>query len=270
MSALDGVRLVTLALNVPGPVAVARLVAEGASACKFEPPSGDPLAVYSREWYQALHAGVEVHRADLKTEQGRRRVDVRLAEADVLVTSHRPSSLARLGLSPEALRARHPALRAVAIVGDTTAPDVPGHDLTYQAEAGLLDDGMPATLLADLVGAEHAVAAVLLVLREEPGARRVVGLRDALDGLIAPRRHRLTTRQGRLGGADPAYRVYRTRDGFVAVAALEPHFRARLYAALGQPVDSPIEPVFATRTSAEWRWFADTHDVPIAVLSPSP
>lgn len=33
---LSGVRLLSLALNVPGPVAVARLVAEGAEAVKVE------------------------------------------------------------------------------------------------------------------------------------------------------------------------------------------------------------------------------------------
>lgn len=268
MSALDGVRLVTLALNVPGPVAVARLVGEGATARKVEPPSGDPLAGYSRPWYDALHADVPVTALDLRTEAGRATLDGLIETADVVLTSHRPSALDRLGLSHGALTARHPRLRLVAIVGDTRSPDTPGHDLTYQADAGLLDAALPATLLADLVGAEQVVAAVLLVLRDAPGARRVVGLRDALDALVVPRRHGLTTRGGRLGGADPAYRVYRTQDGFVAVAALEPHFRARLYEALAQPVDGPIEAIFATRSSADWLAFAKRHDVPIAVLPP--
>ena len=40
---LDGVRIVSLAQNVPGPVALARLVADGATAIEVEPPAGDPL-----------------------------------------------------------------------------------------------------------------------------------------------------------------------------------------------------------------------------------
>lgn len=263
MSALAGVRLVSLALNVPGPVAVARLVSEGAVATKIEPPTGDPLARYSRPWYDALHAQVAVATVDLKSADGRRALDARLAAADVLVTSQRPAALTRLELSPEALAVRHPALRSVAIVGDTAAPDDPGHDLTYQAAAGLVRESMPATLLADLAGAERVVSAVLLVLRDGPGARRVVGLRDALDGFVAPRRYGLTTPGGRLGGADPAYQVYGTRDGRMAVAALEPHFRHRLYAALALPIDAPLAEVFRTRTSAEWASFARTHDLPL-------
>ena len=112
MSALAGVRLVTLALNVPGPVAVARLVAEGATAVKVEPPGGDPAARFARTWYDTLHHGIEVRPLDLKQFDGRAALARLLADADVLVTSHRPSALARLGLDPASLRQRHPALRA--------------------------------------------------------------------------------------------------------------------------------------------------------------
>ena len=39
MPALDGMRAVSLAVNVPGPTAAARLVALGASVTKVEPPA---------------------------------------------------------------------------------------------------------------------------------------------------------------------------------------------------------------------------------------
>lgn len=267
MPVLAGLRLVSLALNVPGPVAVARLVGEGATATKIEPPAGDPLATYSRAWYEALHAGVAVATVDLKTADGRRLLDRRLADADVLLTSQRPAALARLGLSADALASRHPTLRAVAIVGDGAAPDAPGHDLTYQAAAGLVQTSLPSTLVADLAGAERVVSAVLLVLQERPGARRVVGLRDVLDGFAAPRRHGLTVTGGPLGGGDPAYGIYASRDGHVAVAALEPHFRQRLYDALALPVGTPLAAAFLARTSAEWDVFARTHDLPLRAVA---
>jgi len=266
VAALSGLRLLTFALNVPGPVAVARLVGEGARAVKVEPPAGDPLAGYSPPWYHTLHAGVTVRPLDLKTETGRAATEQLLADADVVVTSQRPAALTRLGLRGPDLLARHPHLRVVAIVGDTATPDVAGHDVTYQAEAGLVGDRLPATFLADLAGAERVVSAVLLTLREPSGTVRTVGLRDALDGFAAPVRHGLTGPGGRFGGADPAYGVYPSRDGRVALAALEPHFRARLYAALALPLDTPVAAVLATRTGAEWAAVAARHDFPLCIV----
>lgn len=267
MSALAGVRLLSVALNVPGPVAVARLVAHGAQATKIEPPGGDPLIGYSRAWYEALHHGVQVVTLDLKSEAGRHECDRRLADTDVLITSQRPAALERLGLGPARLGERFPALRTVAIVGDTAAPEHAGHDLTYQADAGLIGSEMPRTLLADLMGAEQAVSAVLLALRCAPGAVLAVGLRDAVAGCGVPLQHGLTTPGGPLGGGDPAYGLYRTRDGLVALAALEPHFRARLYTALDLPLDAPLHDVMATRTCAQWTQFAREHDLPLSVVA---
>jgi alpha-methylacyl-CoA racemase len=267
---MAGIRLLSLALNVPGPVAVARLLAHGASATKVEPPSGDPLATYSRAWYDSLHAGVPVVRLDLKSADGRIAFDRLAGAADVLVTSHRPSALARLGLGPTQLAARFPDLRGVAIVGDTAAPEQAGHDVTYQAEAGLVRDRLPLTLLADLVGAERVTATILLALRSAPPVHLQVGLRNVVDDLCGPLDFGLTRDGGLLGGGDPAYGIYATRDGHVAVAALEPHFRKRLYNALQLPVDTDFAEAMAARTSAEGRPLGRRYDVPISPVRPRP
>ena len=99
------------------------------------------------------------------------------------------------------------------------------------------------------MGAERVVVSVLLALRCAPGACLQVGLRDVADDLRAPIDHGLTSPGGRLGGGDPAYGVYRARDGWIAVAALEPHFRRRLYDALALPLDAPLDDPMAARTS---------------------
>jgi crotonobetainyl-CoA:carnitine CoA-transferase CaiB-like acyl-CoA transferase len=263
---LAGVRLLSLAQNAPGPAAIAQLVAMSASAVKVEPPAGDPMAAMCPSWYEELHRGVEVHRVDLKTDAGLASLSQLASRSDVLLTSQRPSALARLGLDPASLRARQPSLRGVAIVGDTADPEVPGHDLTYLAQAGLLAGGMPLTLLADLLGATHAAMAVIAILREPSGTYWSVGLRDSLDHLLAPIRHGLTRPGGLLGGGNPAYGVYAARDGQIAVAALEPHFRARLYAALELPDGAQLAAVFAGRTASEWERWAAERDLPIAAL----
>lgn len=43
MLPLTGVNVVSLAINLPGPAACARLAEFGAAVTKVEPPGGDPL-----------------------------------------------------------------------------------------------------------------------------------------------------------------------------------------------------------------------------------
>lgn len=264
---LDGLRVVSMAQNVPGPLAVARLVENGARATKIEPPGGDPFAPLSPSWYEEMHRGVEVERLDLKSSGGQCRVMELLRAADLFFTSHRPSALVRLGLDPAALRREAPRLRSVRIVGSTAEPEVAGHDLTYQAHAGLLRDRLPLTLIADVMTSERAVSAALLLLRQPEGTTIDVGLEDSLAPMTAPLRHGLTSPGGVLGGKLAHYEVYQAKEGWIAVAALETHFEQRLYERLGVGSPSELGPRFRTRRAAEWEAWGRAQDVPIAVIA---
>lgn len=256
-------RLVSLAQNVPGPVAVARLVRRGAHAIKIEPPSGDQLASLCPHWYNELHQGVQVERVDLKSAAGMNALKTFLRSADLFIASQRPAALERLGLDAPALVREFPALRHLNIVGDTAHPGQSGHDLTYLAHHGLIGDSMPLTLIADMVGAERASSAAIELMQSAPGASCVVGLADAIADLAAPLRHGLTVPGGPLGGGNPAYRLYAAREGTIAVAALEPHFRARLYELLGVADGTDLSAAFARRSASEWEQWAHDQDLPI-------
>jgi crotonobetainyl-CoA:carnitine CoA-transferase CaiB-like acyl-CoA transferase len=255
-----------MALNVPGPVALARAVAGGADAVKIEPPWGDPLATLCRGWYDELHRHVRIEQIDLKSVAGALRMRELFEDADIFLASHRPSALARLRLDPATLAPDYPELRHVNIVGDSAQPEEAGHDLTYQARAGLIHDRLPPTLIADMAGAERAHA-VLKDVMHDPGAVRVVGLFDALRDLAAPLYHGLTGPGQPLGGANPAYGIYAARDGAIAVGALEPHLRSRLFEGLGLPDGADPGIVFATRTAAEWEEWAAKRDLPLVAVS---
>jgi crotonobetainyl-CoA:carnitine CoA-transferase CaiB-like acyl-CoA transferase len=263
MAPLSGISVVTIALNTPGPLAVARLAAEGARVTKVEPPGGDPLAQICAAWYEEMHAGMRVEQIDLKSPRGTEQMRELLAEADLFVSSQRPTALARLGLDATTLS----HTRWVNIVGDQAHPDVAGHDLTYLAAAGLLGDTMPPSLFADVMGSERAFSAALLLLRQPVGTHAEVGLYDSLAPMVAPLRHGLTMPGGLLGGGSPAYNIYRAREGSVAIAALEPHFRKRLYAALQLPVDSELSAIMTTRSASEWQEWARAHDLPLAIVT---
>ena len=160
MRPLDGIQVLTLAVNLPGPTAAARLHRLGAAVVKVEPPTGDPLAHARPSWYEELHRGQTVLILDLKEEAGHKQLDDRLDSSDLLITAMRPAALQRLGLDWPTLHARRPRLCHVAIVGYPMPREhLPGHDLTFQARAGLLEPPpLPRGCLADAAGARQAVA----------------------------------------------------------------------------------------------------------------
>jgi crotonobetainyl-CoA:carnitine CoA-transferase CaiB-like acyl-CoA transferase len=152
------------------------------------------------------------------------------------------------------------------IVGELNAPEIPGHDLTYLAKAGLLGREIPRSVFADILAGEHAFATALLLLRQPPGSRAQVGLYDTLAPLVAARTHGLTGPGNLLGGAVPAYGLYDAREGRIAIAAIERHFHARLYEELNLPPGADLTAVFRTRTSGEWEQWAQERDLPITVV----
>ena len=80
---LRGIRILSLALNIPGPAALMRLRAMGATCTKVDPPSGDPMYQYSRAVYETLHQGVKVVSADLRNAAGQKTVDISAGDAAV-------------------------------------------------------------------------------------------------------------------------------------------------------------------------------------------
>jgi alpha-methylacyl-CoA racemase len=284
---LQGIRVLSLALNLPGPAALMRCHRMGATCVKLEPPSGDPMHHYNAAAYRQLHEGVKVLKADLKTEAGQAVLQRELAKTDVLLTSFRPSALQKLGLAWKQLHTAFPNLSQVAIVGAAgDRAEEPGHDLTYLADNGLVPGlELPATLYADMSGSLMASEAVLqaaLVRNERyagsgenhpQGVYLEVALADAANYLSLPRRWGLTASDGAVGGAHAGYAVYPCQDGRVAVAALEPHFAAALSNAAGVQAPDPgmrapgthaaVASFFAGRTRAELERLALEYDLPL-------
>lgn len=260
---LSGLTAVCMAANVPGPAAAAILAGQGMAVIKIEPPSGDMTAHAMPQWYAELNRAARVETVDLRSDDGQARFRELLAGADLLISSHRRSALGRLGITAPALASVNPQLCWIEIVGDEDAPDVPGHDLTYQATAGLLDGRMPRTVIADMAGAEAAAGAATTLLlgreRGRPQRHAVIGLRQAAERFAAPVRHGITVDGGLLSGTSPDYAIHSLRDGLVACAALEPHFSRRLAEVAGDDIPG----FFAGLTIEECRALAIERDLPL-------
>jgi crotonobetainyl-CoA:carnitine CoA-transferase CaiB-like acyl-CoA transferase len=273
---LDAIRIITIANNLPGPSAASTLQRMGASVTKLEPPGGDFLEKLCPSWYASLNEGKEILRLDLKSPSGMARLEAMLESCDLLITSIRPSSLRHLSLDWPNVHCRYPRLCQVAIVGySSREQNRAGHDLTYVASSGLLSPpSLPRMLLADVVGAQRAVSSALALLyaREKghgAGYAEVSLIRGA-EIAAESLRYGLTAPNGILGGGLPQYNLYETRLGWIALAALEPHFWESFTRELGIPdagvTCDDLRKLFLRQSASEWEEWATRHDIPIVAV----
>lgn len=244
--ALEGVRVVSLAHQYPGPYATLLLADLGAEVIVVENPAGGDPTRSHPGFHAALNRGKSSVALDLKDPTGRGALLRVVAQADVVLEGFRPGTMRRLGLDYETVREVNPGLVYVSISGfGQTGPyrDRPGHDLTYQAEAGMLHDWeieaemrIPGPLaIGDLSAGLFAVQAVLLgLLRRSAtgeGGYHDVSMFDGLVSLLTAHISPVVNGTGRAGfPAEPGYGVFTTADGqLIALGvAHEEHFWRRL------------------------------------------
>jgi len=93
----------------------------------------------------------------------------------------------------------------------------------------------------------------------------LISLYDCAEELSAPVKAGLTNRGGILGGGSPFYGVYQTGDGWIAIAALEPHFAQRLLTELkiSEADHAALARAFRERSADEWEKWAAERDLPV-------
>lgn len=259
--ALAGIRVVDASRMIPGAVLARSLIALGAEVTKIEDPrAGDPMRAMPplRDGigvgFAAYYAGASSVTAQLGTPAGNTAVAALLREADVFIESFRPGTLDRWGLSPAALRERHPRLVTVSLPGypgGTEAADDVAHDLNALARSGLLARLGPSThtprvQIADvttgLLAGQAVLAALLLRARTGEGRHIEQALAvGAMPFLLWPLADReacgaIGATEHLIGGRCAAYGVYRGGDGArLAVGCLEPKFWVGFCDVIGRP-----------------------------------
>jgi crotonobetainyl-CoA:carnitine CoA-transferase CaiB-like acyl-CoA transferase len=148
---LAGLRVIDLSTEIAGPYCTKLFVDAGADVIKVErPDGGDPLRRWTASgtpiragddgaFFQHLNASKRSVTADLETTAGRQLILDLAATADLVVESFPPGTLARLGITLDALQARNPALSLVSISPwGSTGPWVgrPATEFTLQAATG--------------------------------------------------------------------------------------------------------------------------------------
>ena len=191
---LQGLRVVDLTRNLPGPFATRLLADLGADVLKIEPKQGDPARVFG-ELFVALNHGKKTEKHDFHDPKAIEAIKAHLKEADVMLDSFRPGVLAEMGLDAKTLHAINPKLVIVSITGYGVAGNYTkegayledadsknssqvnhdwankaGHDINFMAMSGVLDQlrtaqgeqAMPNIQFADLAGGSDTAVIALL------------------------------------------------------------------------------------------------------------
>ncbi|MDA7416102.1 CaiB/BaiF CoA-transferase family protein [Xenophilus arseniciresistens] len=254
---LAGLRVLDFSQFLAGPSCALRLADLGADVIKVERPDGGDLCrslVLADQHFEgdsALFHTINRRKrsfaADLKAPQDLARVKALIARADVMIHNFRPGVMERIGLDAASVLALNPRIVYAAVSGyGESGPwrGKPGQDLLVQSLSGLAwltgdahADGsgppVPAGVsMIDVITGAHLVQGILAALLRRGvtgrGARVDVSLLEsALDLQFEPftaflngdgsQPQRTAENHASVHGAAP-YGIYRTRDGFMAVA----------------------------------------------------
>ena len=181
MRPLDGITVVTLEHAIAAPFCTRQLADLGARVIKVERPrTGDFARAYDERVRGLASHFVWTNRSkesltlDVKHADAEAILRKLLEQADVLVQNLAPGAAARLGLSYEALRERHPQLIVCDISGygsDGPYRDKKAYDLLIQSESGFLSvTGLPdapakaGCSVADISAGMYAQSNILAAL----------------------------------------------------------------------------------------------------------
>jgi itaconate CoA-transferase len=202
MRPLDGITVITLEHAVAAPLCTRHLADLGARVIKIERPGVGDFA----RGYDERVKGLASHFVWTNRSKESLTLDVKhplagdvlarlVARADVLVQNLVPGAAARLGLSYDALKDKHPDLIVCDISGYGDNQETPGpyrdkkaYDLLIQAEAGFLSiTGTPdepakaGCSIADIAAGMYAYSSVLAALyardRQRGGGEKGGGCR---------------------------------------------------------------------------------------------
>lgn len=227
---LDGLKVLSMAEQYPGPYATLLLADLGADVILIERPGmGDPARQFP-SFFAALNRNKRSVAIDLKSDSGRDALKRLVETADIFLEGFRPGTMKRLGLDYESLSALNPRLIYASISGfgqEGPYRDRPAHDLSYQgmagflfrdAETGIPPERAPDVAVGDLSSGMFAAVGVLSAVIQRASTGRGCFIDVAMtDGLVSWMSVYLgAVLNGETPadiGAEPAYRSYACGDG---------------------------------------------------------
>jgi crotonobetainyl-CoA:carnitine CoA-transferase CaiB-like acyl-CoA transferase len=243
MKLLAGMRVVDMA-DGKGEFAGRALADLGAEVIRLEPPGGAAsrsLPPFTDDGSASLffalrNAGKRSAVVDLQSDAGLERLHGLLENADVLIESTQPGTLARLGIGADALLARYPSLIVTSISDfgqEGPYASYQGTDMVCNAMGGMMHRAgipekppvvAPGNLAYDVAGicaAQGTLLAFWKRLRTGRGQHVDVSVMEAVAGLTdwSLANYSLNPNLGHRAGTG-IYTLYRCADGYIRMIIL--------------------------------------------------
>jgi crotonobetainyl-CoA:carnitine CoA-transferase CaiB-like acyl-CoA transferase len=293
-NALEGIRVLDLSRQFPGPYCTMILSDFGAEVLRIEDRR------FQMDLFQWDAMRNKRHMTlNLKTDKGKEIFFKLLKDADVMVEGFRPGAAKRLGIDYESVSKLKPDIIYCSVTGyGQTGPysGMAGHDLNYISFAGILDligesdrpPVIPPVQIGDIGGGLNAAIGILLALfhrqRTGEGQHVDISMMDAAIGFMnipftdmRDLGQPMQRGQMALTGQFPFYNVYETRDGrYITLAAVEPRFWERICQVMGceqysknhicsgarrEEIFRYLRERFKTKTQQEWYEVFKNEDV---------
>ncbi len=172
---LEGIKILDLSTQIPGPYCTMLLADLGADVIKIENTDGGDQARLLPHLFNHINRNKKSIALNLKSSKARE-IFYKLAKgSDVIVEGFRPGVCKKLKVDYATIREINPGIIYCSVSGygqEGPYRDKPGHDINYLGYSGFLslegdlnhDTGMPPISLADIAGSMFAAVSILTAL----------------------------------------------------------------------------------------------------------
>ena len=293
---LQGIKILDLSTQIPGPYCSMLLADLGAEVIKIENTDGGDQTRLLPYLFNGVNRNKKCISLNLKSSEAKE-IFYKLAEkAGVILEGFRPGVCKKLNIDYDAIKKINSQIIYCSITGygqDGPYKDKPGHDINYLGYAGLLSlesdlstySKMPSLPLADLAGSMFAAISILtaLISRDKTGVGQYIDVSmtasvfSLIDASIS------AGLQGQNGSESlyiPHYGLFQTRDGkFLTLGIVhEEHFWQKLCSVVDmgdlagldlfnrivkkEEIKTHLQNSFLTRNLNEWLKILNEADIP--------
>lgn len=293
---LEGIKILDLSTQVPGPYCSMLLADLGAEVIKIENIEGGDQARLLPYLFNGVNRNKKSISLNLKSSEAKE-IFYKMAEkADVILEGFRPGVCKKLKIDYDTIKDINPVILYCSISGygqDGPYRDKPGHDINYLGYSGILSlesdidnySKMPAIPLADLAGSMFATVSILAAIRHRDktgvGQYIDVSMTASVFSLIgASLSAGFQGQQGSESLSIPHYGLFKTRDEkFITLGIVhEEHFWTNLCSVIDmgelsgldlfhriakrEEVIARLKNSFLTKNLEDWLTILSDADVP--------